>query len=165
MAAKLQMKIVAVGKVREAFWRDATAEYSTRLTGQTTKFGIVEVADEPTPDSSSAAQEEAIRTREGERILAQIGPREYVIALDRNGRSFDSVQFAAHLEQIASSGAASALCFVIGGSLGLSQAVLSRADLTLSFGAFTFPHQMMRVILLEQLFRAGKINRGESYHK
>jgi 23S rRNA (pseudouridine1915-N3)-methyltransferase len=165
MAAKPQVKIVAVGRLRERHWQDAEAEYRKRLGSYTAKLTVAEVADEPTPDDAPPAQEEAIRQREGERLLVQIGQREYVIALDRSGRSFDSLGFAAHLDRITAEEGASALTFVIGGSLGLSAAVLNRADLALSFGAFTFPHQLMRVILLEQIYRAAKIQRGEPYHK
>jgi 23S rRNA (pseudouridine1915-N3)-methyltransferase len=165
MAARQQVSIVAVGRLREKFWKDAEAEYVKRLTTYTSKITVVEVADEPTPDDASAAQEETIRERESERILAKVGPRDYVIVLDRTGKSFDSPGFAAHLERVAADGEASALSFVIGGSLGLHASVLERANLVLSFGAFTFPHQLMRVILLEQLYRAAKIQRGEAYHK
>ena len=164
MAGKPQVKIVAVGRLRETFWQDAAAEYRKRLTAYTTKLTVVEVADEPTPDGASAAEEENILRREGERILAQVGAREYVIALDRNGKTLDSPAFAAHLERVGADGD-NALTFVIGGSLGLHQSVLDRAALALSFGAFTYPHQLMRVVLLEQLYRAFKILRGEAYHK
>jgi 23S rRNA (pseudouridine1915-N3)-methyltransferase len=165
MAAKYGVTIVAVGRLREKFWQDAEAEYWKRLTSYTSKLTIAEVADEPTPDAASPAQEAAIRAREGERIRAKIGERDYVIALDRAGRALDSPGLAAHLEQTAASGQASAFTFIIGGSLGLDDTTLARADLLLSFGAFTYPHQFMRVILLEQLYRAAKIQRGEPYHK
>jgi 23S rRNA (pseudouridine1915-N3)-methyltransferase len=165
MAARPQMSIVAVGRLREAFWKDAEAEYVKRLTAYTSKLNVVEVADEPTPDNASPAQEETIREREAERILAKVGARDYVTALDRTGRAFDSPGFAAYLERVTADGEASALTFVIGGSLGLHTSVLDRANLVLSFGAFTYPHQLMRIVLLEQLFRAAKIQRGEAYHK
>jgi 23S rRNA (pseudouridine1915-N3)-methyltransferase len=165
MPSKPAITLIAVGKLRESYWRDAEAEYRKRLGAYTTKLTVVEIADEPTPDDASSAQEESIRRREGERILAQIGDRDYAIALDRGGKSLDSVTFAAHLERATAQGAASRFAFIIGGSLGLHETVLTRADLTLNFGAFTYPHQLMRIILLEQLFRAGKINRGETYHK
>lgn len=166
MAGKPQIKIIAVGKLRETFWRDAEAEYRKRLTAYTSKLAIAEVADEATPEDASPAQENLVKKREGERILAQIAARDYVIALDRQGESLDSPAFAAHLEGVAvSGGAGGTLTFVIGGSLGLHESVLARADFALSFGAFTYPHQMMRVILLEQIYRAAKIQRGENYHK
>lgn len=165
MAARPQMSIVAVGRLREAFWKDAEAEYVKRLTAYTSKLSVIEVADEPTPDNASSAQEETIQQREAERILSKVGGRDYVIALDRTGRSFDSPGFATHLERVTADGEASSLTFVIGGSLGLHTSVLDRANLLLSFGTFTYPHQLMRVVLLEQLFRAAKIQRGEAYHK
>ncbi|HVK05851.1 MAG TPA: 23S rRNA (pseudouridine(1915)-N(3))-methyltransferase RlmH [Armatimonadaceae bacterium] len=161
----MQLRIVAVGKLREAYWRDAEAEYRKRLSGYATKVEVVEVADEPTPDNASAAQEDGVRRREGERLLARLGEREYVIALDRAaGRAFGSEAFAAHLERRATEGNG-AFAFVIGGSLGLHDSILARADLALSFGEFTFPHQMMRVMLLEQVYRAMKITSGQAYHK
>lgn len=165
-AAKPQVSILAVGKLREKYWQDAEAEYRKRLGSYTSRLQFVEVADEPTPDNASPAQEEAIRRKEAERLLARIGEREYVIALDAaRGRSFDSPGFAAHLEgQMATEGV-SAFAFILGGSLGLHESILARANLTLSFGAMTFPHQLARILLLEQLYRAFKILRGEPYHK
>jgi 23S rRNA (pseudouridine1915-N3)-methyltransferase len=165
MSSRVQVKIVAVGKLREAYWRDAEAEYRKRLGTYTTKLTIVEVADEPTPDGAFPAQDDEARRREADRVLAGIGEREYVIVLDSAGRSFDSPAFAAHLERLTGDGDASAFTFVIGGSLGLHETVKARANLTLSFGAFTLPHQLMRIVLLEQIYRAFKIQRGEPYHK
>lgn len=166
MAAKPQVTVIGVGRLREKYWQDAQAEYVKRLSGYTSRLAVVEVADEPTPDAASPAEEENIRRREAERLLAKVGERDYLIALDGTlGRTLTSPQFAAHLERAAAEGGASAFAFVIGGSLGLHESVLERADLALSFGAFTYPHQLMRVILLEQLYRAAKIQRGEPYHK
>lgn len=162
--ARVHVTIVAVGRLRETFWKDAEAEYLKRLSGHMSKIAVAEIPDEPTPEDASEAQEEAIRQKEGTRILAQLGERDYVIALDRTGKTFNSLTFAAHLERLATEGN-SAFAYVIGGSLGLHSSVLTRADLLLSFGAFTYPHQLMRVILLEQLYRASKISRGENYHK
>lgn len=160
-----RIRVVAVGKLREAYWRDAEAEYRKRLSGYTTKLEVIEVADEPTPDNASPAQEDAARRREAERILARLSDREHVIALDGTGRAFSSPAFAAHLQELGAQGGVSDVAFVIGGSLGLHDTARVRADLLLSFGAFTFPHQMMRTILLEQLYRAYKIAKGEPYHK
>jgi 23S rRNA (pseudouridine1915-N3)-methyltransferase len=160
-----RIRILAVGRLREAFWRDAEAEYRKRLSGYTAKIEVVEVADEPTPDNASPAQEEATRLREAERLLARLTDREYVIALDGGGREFTSPAFAAHLGTLASERGAGDLAFVIGGSLGLHESVRARAGLVLSFGRFTYPHQLMRVILLEQLYRAAKISANEAYHK
>lgn len=165
MSSKPAVTILAVGKLRERYWLDAQAEYRKRLGLFTTRITILEVADEPTPDAASPAQEESVRKREADRLLAQIGDRDYVIALDRGGKTFDSPTFAAYLDQATARGDASAFTFVIGGSLGLHASVLDRANLLLTFGAFTFPHQLMRVILLEQVYRAFKIQRGEPYHK
>jgi 23S rRNA (pseudouridine1915-N3)-methyltransferase len=166
MAAKPQVRIIVVGRLRERYWQDAEAEYRKRLTSYTTRLEILEVSDEPTPDDASPAQEQAIRQKESERLLAKIGEREYVVALDGGrGKAYTSSTFAAHLEKVLADGGHSVLTFVIGGSLGLHETLLARADLTLSFGAFTFPHQLMRVLLLEQIYRAFKIQRGEPYHK
>ncbi len=166
MAIKAPIKIIAVGKLREPFWKAAQEEYAKRLQTFTTRLEIIEVSDEATPDDASPAQENIGREREAERILAKIAPRDYVIALDGSrGKSLTSPDFAAHLENVLASGTAPGFTFVIGGSLGLHETVIERADLLLSFGAFTYPHQMMRIILLEQLFRAGKISAGQAYHK
>lgn len=165
MAGKPALQIIVVGKLRERYWQDAEAEYRKRLVSYTSRLTITEVNDEPTPDNASSAQETAIRVREGERILAQIPARDYVIALDRQGITLDSLEFSARHEQLMAEQGVSGFCYVIGGSLGLSPAVLARADIRLSFGEFTYPHQLMRIILLEQLYRAAKIARNEPYHK
>lgn len=165
MAAKVAITLVVVGRLREKYWQEAEAEYRKRLGAYTTRINVVEVSDEPTPDDASPAQEEAIRRKEGERLLARTGERDYVIVLDRGGRTFDSPGLAAHLEKLTAEEGVSAFAFVIGGSLGLHEAVLARANLTLTFGAFTYPHQLMRVILLEQIYRAFKIQQGAPYHK
>jgi 23S rRNA (pseudouridine1915-N3)-methyltransferase len=166
MAAKPQVRVIVVGKLRERYWQDAEAEYRKRLTSYTTRLEVLEVADEPTPDDASPAQEQTIRQKEAERLLSKIGEREYVVALDGSqGKSYSSPAFAAHLEKVLAEGGQSVLTFIIGGSLGLHETLLARADLAVSFGAFTFPHQLMRVLLLEQMYRAFKIQRGEPYHK
>ena len=159
------MKIIAVGKLREPFWKAAQSEYVKRLAAFTTRLDIVEVADEPIGDNASPAQETAVRDKEAERILAKIADRDYVIVLDGRGESFTSPAFAVYLESLLGAGSASGFVFVVGGSLGLAAPVIARANLSLSFGAFTYPHQLMRVVLLEQLFRAGKISAGQAYHK
>ena len=165
MAARPALTLLAVGKLREVFWQDAQAEYRKRLSAYTTRLSIIEVTDEPTPDTASPAQETAIRQREGERLLLMVPPRDFVVALDSRGKSLDSPALSALMERQTAEEGISAFTFIIGGSLGLSPEVLARADLTLSFGAFTYPHQLMRIILLEQLYRAAKIARGETYHK
>ena len=159
----MTIRIVCVGRIKEAFYREAAAEYLKRLT-RYAKTEVIEVGDEKTPDHAPAAEEEIILSREGARILGKIRPSDYVIALAIKGRSFDSVAFSKHLDALALGGK-STLVFVIGGSLGLSRDVLQRADECVSFSAMTFPHQLMRVILLEQLYRAARISAGEPYHK
>lgn len=159
----MQIQIVCVGKLKEKYWSDGVAEYSKRL-GAYARLDIRELPDEKTPDAMSPAEEEQVRVREGERILAALKPDAHVVALAIDGDAWSSEQLAAHLDRQAVYGGG-AVAFVIGGSLGLSPAVLSRADKKLSFGRMTYPHQLMRVLLLEQVYRAFKINRGEPYHK
>lgn len=159
----MKLTLLGVGKVKEKYLRDAIAEYAKRL-GRYCKLEIREVADEQTPDGASAAEEEQIKRIEGERLLRQIRETDYVIALAIDGDSPDSVELAAKLESLGVQGISS-LVFVIGGSLGLSDEVLRRADYRLSFSRLTFPHQLMRVILLEQIYRSFRIARGEPYHK
>ncbi len=159
----MKIRILAVGKVKEAFFRDAVGEYCKRLS-RYAKVEIMEAADEKTPDMPSDAERESVLTREGERLLHMIRSTDYVIALAIDGKRFSSEDFASHIESLMTRGKSS-LVFVIGGSLGLSRAVLSRADETLSFSDFTFPHQLMRVILLEQIYRAYRICSHEPYHK
>lgn len=159
----MKITIVCVGKVKEKFYRDAIAEFEKRL-GRYCKLEILEVADEQTPDGAGAALCEQIKDKEGNRILSKIKEDAYTITLEIAGKKMDSLQFASFLEQSAIKGRGS-LVFVIGGSLGLSEAVLRRSDVSLSFSDMTFPHQLMRVILLEQIYRGFRISQGEPYHK
>lgn len=159
----MHIQIVCVGKLKERYWTDAVAEYAKRL-GPYARLDIRELPDEKTPDAMSPAEEAQVRVREGERILAALKPDAHVIALAIDGETLSSEQFAAHMDKQAVYGSGS-VAFVIGGSLGLSPVVLGRADKKLSFGRMTYPHQLMRVILLEQIYRAFKINRGEPYHR
>ncbi|MFD2170561.1 23S rRNA (pseudouridine(1915)-N(3))-methyltransferase RlmH [Tumebacillus lipolyticus] len=159
----MQINLLAVGKLKEKYWTGAVDEYAKRLSSYC-KVNLIEVPDEPTPDNASAAQEAAIKKKEGDKLLAKIGDRDYVIALAIEGKSLSSEEFADHLDRQASQGY-STFTFVIGGSLGLHEDVLKRANLKLSFSKFTFPHQMVRAILLEQVYRAFRIQRGEPYHK
>lgn len=159
----MQIQIVCVGKLKEKYWVGAIEEYSKRLGGYA-RLEIRELPDEKTPDSMSPAEEEQVRVREGERILAALKPDALVVALAIDGETWTSEQLASVMDKQAVYGGGS-ISFVIGGSLGLSPAVLSRADKKLSFGRMTYPHQLMRVILLEQVYRGFKINRGEPYHK
>ncbi len=159
----MKITLVTVGKIKEKFYSDAAAEYAKRLT-RYCKLEILQVADEKTPDRASETEERQIKDREGERILAQIRDGSYVIALAIQGEMLDSLQLAKKMEQLGISGQ-SQVVFVIGGSLGLSDAVLKRADYSLSFSKMTFPHQLMRVILLEQIYRSYRIIGNEPYHK
>lgn len=159
----MKITLVTVGKIKEKFYTEAIAEYSKRLS-RYCKLEVIQVADEKTPDGAGEAQERQIKDREGERILAQIKDGAYVIALAIQGQMQSSEQLAARLEQLGVGGQ-SQIVFVIGGSLGLSDAVLKRADYQLSFSRMTFPHQLMRVILLEQIYRCFRIISGEPYHK
>lgn len=159
----MKITIISVGKIKEAFYRDAIAEYSKRLSAYC-KLEIKEVADEKTPDNASFELEKQIRDKEGERILKAMDEKGYCIALAIDGKKYDSITFAKHMEKLAVSGK-SHIQFVIGGSLGLSDKVLAKADEKLSFSDMTFPHQLMRVILLEQIYRGFRINNHEPYHK
>ena len=159
----MKITILAVGKCKEKYWRDALAEYEKRLS-RYHKLTVEEVADEKTPENASPAENIQIKEKEGERLLSKIPDGAYVIALAIEGELLSSEEFAARLEKLAVTGT-SHVIFVIGGSLGLSQAVLARADRKISFGRMTYPHQLMRVILAEQIYRAARIARGEPYHK
>ena len=159
----MKISILAVGKIKEKFFTEAVKEYAKRLS-RYCELTFIETEDEPTPENASLRQEEQIREKEGERLLARIPSGAYVIALAIQGKVWDSVSLSRHLSELTLAGK-SHLIFVIGGSLGLSEAVLKRADEQLSFSRLTFPHQLMRVILLEQIYRSFRIARGEPYHK
>lgn len=159
----MRITLVTVGKIKEAYFTGAIAEYQKRLS-RYCKLEIIELADEKTPDNASEALEAQIKDREGERILKALKEDAYVIALAIEGKMPDSVELSRKLEQMAVRGV-SHIMFVIGGSLGLSKEVLARADEKLSFSKMTFPHQLMRVILLEQIYRSYRIMKGEPYHK
>lgn len=159
----MHIQIVAVGKLKESYLVQGIAEYTKRL-GPYAKLQIIEVPDEKAPESMSAAEEQQVKQREGERLLAHIKSDAFVIALAIDGKALSSEELAAQLQNLATYGR-SQVCFVIGGSLGLDAAVLRRADLKLSFGRMTLPHQLMRLVLAEQVYRAFKIMRGEPYHR
>ena len=154
---------MTVGKVKEKYFRDAIAEYAKRLS-RYCKLEIIEVADEKTPDNASDVVNEQIKNKEGERILSAIKDDAYVCALAIEGKMLDSVELSEKIEKLGIEGTSN-ITFVIGGSLGLAEAVLKRADYKLSFSKMTFPHQLMRVILLEQIYRAYRIMKNEPYHK
>ena len=159
----MNIDIVCVGKIKEKYFRDALAEYQKRL-GRYCRLRILEAADEPTKENASREEKERILTAEGSRILRLIPENAYVIALAILGKKYDSPGMASMLEGLMNRGSSS-IVFVIGGSMGLSDEVLQRADHAMSFSDLTFPHQMMRVILMEQIYRSFRIMRGEPYHK
>lgn len=159
----LQIRIIAVGKIREKYLQDGIKEYLKRLGGYL-KIQIEEISDEPCPEKGSEAEEAKVKRKEGDKILKAIAPQDYVILLDIGGEQLDSVSLAEFIEDKALQGQSS-LVFVIGGSLGVSAEVRSRADYKWSFSKLTFPHQLMRMILLEQIYRACRISKGEPYHK
>ncbi|MCD7708347.1 MAG: 23S rRNA (pseudouridine(1915)-N(3))-methyltransferase RlmH [Clostridiales bacterium] len=159
----MRITIVAVGRLKEKFWAEAVAEYVKRL-GRYCQLEIIEAADEATREGAAEGEVRIVKQREGERILSKIRDDGYVVALAIEGRAMDSVEFSNHLSQLGVQGK-SHIYFVIGGSLGLSEEVIARADESLSFSRMTFPHQLMRVILLEQLYRACRIANHEPYHK
>ncbi len=152
-----------MGKLKESFWRGAVEEYLKRLS-RYVKLTVTEVPDERTPDGASEKEEQEIRDREGERLLKQLRPDDYVVALAIEGNQYDSIGFSKKLEGYGIQGKRHVV-FVIGGSLGLSDQVLARADERISFSRMTFPHQLMRVILLEQIYRGYRIMKHEPYHK
>ena len=159
----MKISVITVGKIKEKYLRDAIAEYSKRLS-RYCRLEIIEVADERTLDQASEAVEENIRTKEGERLLKYVRDDMYVITLEIGGKMLTSEQFAEKIETLGIQGKSS-IAFVIGGSIGLGREVLKRSDYALSFSKMTFPHQLMRVVLLEQVYRAYRIMNGEPYHK
>ena len=158
----MNMALICVGRLKERYWREAAAEYEKRLT-RFGRFETIELPDLPEPANSSPAIERQICQREGEAILARIRADDVVIALCIEGRQLGSVELSQKLGELGASGRR--VVFVIGGSLGLSEVVVARAQLRLSFSPMTFPHQLARVMLLEQTYRAMKIAAGERYHK
>ena len=159
----MKITLITVGKIKDKYLRDAIAEYSKRLS-RYCKLEILEVADEKTPDQASEVVENSIRDKEGERILKQIRDDMYVITLEIGGKMLSSEELAEKIDSLGIQGKSS-IAFVIGGSIGLGEAVLKRSDYALSFSKMTFPHQLMRVILLEQVYRSYRIINGEPYHK
>ena len=159
----MKITLVTVGKIKENYLRDAVAEYVKRL-GKYCKLEVIETADEKTPDHASETVEEAIRVKEAERILRYIREDAFVITLEILGKQLSSEELAKKIETLGVQGK-SHIIFVIGGSIGLGKEVLERSDFALSFSKMTFPHQLMRVILLEQVYRSFRIIYGEPYHK
>ena len=159
----MNIKIVCVGKLKEAYFEAACAEFQKRLARFCT-LSVIEVPDEKAPETLHPSEETQVRDREGKRILKAIGEKDVVVALAIDGRMPTSEGFAAYLRG-KEDGGVRTLTFVIGGSLGLSEEVYARADDRISFSKLTFPHRIARLLLLEQLFRAYKINAHETYHK
>jgi len=159
----MKITLITVGKIKEKYLKDAIAEYTKRLS-KYCKLEIIEVSDEKTPDNASETVEEQIRSKEGERILKHIKDDAYVITLEIKGKQLTSEELADKIETLGVQGT-SHIIFVIGGSIGLGQEVLKRSDYGLSFSKMTFPHQLMRVILLEQVYRSYRIISNEPYHK
>jgi len=159
----MKIKIVTVGKLKEKYLRDGIAEYSKRLS-RFANLEMIELADEKTPDRASDSENQKILELEGTRILSKIGDRDFVIVLAIEGKSLSSEEFSKQLEQAPINGF-STLTFVIGGSLGLFPQVKKRANLSISFGRLTLPHQLMRLVLVEQIYRAFTIQQGSPYHK
>ncbi|PSL45909.1 23S rRNA (pseudouridine1915-N3)-methyltransferase [Salsuginibacillus halophilus] len=159
----MQITIIAVGKLKEKYLKTGIEEYEKRLSNQV-KVNIVEVPDAPAPDKFSEKEEAKVKETEGEKILQKVPKDTYVIALDPEGKMISSETLASKLDDLAVYGQ-SKVTFVIGGSLGLSRQVLKRADFSWSFSKLTFPHQLMRLMLLEQVYRAFQIQKGTPYHK
>ncbi|GMQ55913.1 23S rRNA (pseudouridine(1915)-N(3))-methyltransferase RlmH [Vallitalea sediminicola] len=159
----MKITIITVGKLKEKYLKMAVDEYSKRLS-KYCKLEIIEVMDEKTPDKMSITQEILIKQKEGQKILKNVRDNSYVIALEIEGKMLTSEKMAQKIDNLGIEGK-SHITFIIGGSIGLWEEVLKRADYRLSFSTLTFPHQVMRVILLEQIYRCFRINAGEPYHK
>ena len=159
----MKIKIVTVGKLKEKYLKDGFAEYTKRIS-RFAKLEMIELADEKTPDKASELENQKILETEGARILSKVGERDFVVVLAIEGKTFSSEDFSKQLEQASIKGY-STLTFIIGGSLGLAPVVKNRANLSISFGRLTLPHQLMRLVLVEQIYRAFTIQQGSPYHK
>lgn len=159
----MKIKVVTVGKLKEKYLKDGIEEYLKRIS-RFAKFEMIELADEKTPDRASESENQKILEIEGQRILSKVGDRDFVIVLAIEGKTFSSEEFSKQLEEASIKGF-STLTFIIGGSLGLAQDVKNRANLSVSFGRLTLPHQLMRLVLVEQIYRAFTIQQGSPYHK
>lgn len=159
----MKITLLTVGKIKEKYLKDAIAEYSKRLS-KYCKLEIIEVADEKTPDNASEVVENVIRDKEGERLLKYVKDDAFVITLEIKGKMMTSEELAEKIDTLGIRGV-SHIMFIIGGSIGLGVDVIKRSDFALSFSKMTFPHQLMRVILLEQIYRSYRIIAGEPYHK
>lgn len=159
----MKIKVVTVGKLKKKYLKDGIVEYSKRIS-RFAKLEMIELADEKTPDKASESENQKILEIEGQRILSKVGDRDFVIALAIEGKTLSSEEFSKQLEEASIKGF-STLTFIIGGSLGLAQDVKNRANLSVSFGRLTLPHQLMRLVLVEQIYRAFTIQQGSPYHK
>ncbi len=159
----MNIKIVCVGKLKEKYLKEGIKEYSKRLQAYT-KFEIIEVNDEKIPNNPSLSEEEIVKEKEGQKILSHIKDKDYVILMDVKSKELDSVKFSNLIERQMINGNSS-IVFIIGGSLGHSKEIYSRADYKLSVSPMTFPHQLFRLLLVEQIYRAFKIMNNETYHK
>ena len=159
----MKIKVVTVGKLKEKYLKDSIAEYTKRIS-RFAKLEMIELADEKTPDKASELENQKILETEGARILSKVGERDFVVVLAIEGKTLSSEEFSKQLEQASIKGY-STLTFIIGGSLGLAPVVKNRANLSVSFGRLTLPHQLMRLVLVEQIYRAFTIQQGSPYHK
>lgn len=159
----MKIKLICVGKLKEKYLTEGMKEYMKRLSAYA-DIEVIEVSDEKIPDKASLAEEILVKAKEGRKILDKVKQDDYMILLDVGSKQLDSVAFSKHIEQCMINGK-STIDFVIGGSLGHGEEVLERADKKLSFSPMTFPHQLMRLILIEQIYRAFKIMKNETYHK
>ena len=159
----MKIKVVTVGKLKEKYLKDGIAEYTKRIS-RFAKLEMIELADEKTPDKASELENQKILETEGARILSKVGERDFVVVLAIEGKILSSEEFSKQLEQASIKGY-STLTFIIGGSLGLAPVVKNKANLSISFGRLTLPHQLMRLVLVEQIYRAFTIQQGSPYHK
>lgn len=160
----MDIKIIAVGKIKEKFYKEAIEEYLKRMTSYN-NIEIIEVADEMAAENLSEKELDQVKAKEGERILSKINTDDFVVSLEILGKQMDSIEFAKFIENEMKEGFGRNLVFVIGGSNGLSKEVSKRSNKKLSFGKMTYPHQLMRVVLTEQIYRAYRIINGHPYHK
>lgn len=158
----MNITVICVGKIKEKYFTAAIDEYSKRLS-RFVKLNIIEVADEKIPDNASEKEIDQIKEKEGGKILSKLPPNSFIVTLCIEGKEFSSEELAKKIADVSMT--SSSITFIIGGSLGLSDSVKAKSKLRLSFGRMTLPHQLMRVVLLEQIYRAFKINNNESYHK
>lgn len=159
----MKYTVLCVGKLKERYWREAVAEYQKRLSAYVS-FEMIETPDEKAPEKLSAAQAAQVKEKEAQRLLKYVGDQTFLITLEIGGKAMSSEALSAFLQELPLRGK-SQVAFAIGGSLGLGEAILARSDYRLSFSPMTFPHQLMRVILLEQIYRSYRIIQGEPYHK